>query len=61
MQITERYQKELIAIQKVLEAYRKAAEKFIEKVESGRAFSRETYAELKEAVELDTRFQEKEF
>ncbi len=35
-----------------LTAYRRAAEKFIAKVDSGRAYSRETYADMKEAIRL---------
>jgi len=36
----------------LLIAYRKAAEKFVDKVESGRARSKVTYDELKDAIKL---------
>lgn len=37
---------------RIIQAYNKAADKFIEKVDTGRARSKETYADLKAARKL---------
>ena len=41
----------ITSLLQALKKYDEAAEKFIEKVESGRAHSKETYADLKAALE----------
>lgn len=42
-------------LQSVVAAYHQAAEKFVKKVEDGRAYSVETYQELKAALEVEKR------
>jgi hypothetical protein len=39
----------ILVLQRVIDQYNAAADKFIQKVEDGRAHSRETYADLKAA------------
>lgn len=51
----EERESEFAHLQSVVAAYHQAAEKFVKKVEDGRARSVETYQELKAALEAENR------